>query len=456
MIQLYNTLKRKKEIFYPMDEKCAKIYACGPTVYFYAHIGNLRTYIFEDILKRTLLYNGYDVDHVMNITDVGHLTDDEDSGEDKMELGAKRDGVSAWEIAEKYTNAFKKDLKELNIISPSRWIKATDTIEEQISLIKKMEEKGYAYVIEDGVYFNTSKIKDYGKLADLQNVDLEPGSRVEPVPGKINPADFALWKLTPKDQKRQMEWDSPWGRGFPGWHTECVVMCVKTLGIPIDIHCGGVDHIPVHHTNEIAQAEAVYNRELSRFWMHGEFMNLKNEKISKSKGRIITIEELKENTFSPLDYRYFCLTTHYRKKMEFSYPSLRGARAGLQSLRNKVREIRSETDVKANEAYRREFLECINDDLNIPKSLAVVWKMLRSNLSNEEKYATIISFDRVLGLNIDKEDIVIPYRIKIMADERERLRKEERFEEADNIRKEAEKLGYLIEDTSRGVNIKKI
>ncbi len=456
MIQLYNTLKRKKEVFYPLDEKCAKIYACGPTVYFYAHIGNLRTYIFEDILKRTILYNGYDVDHVMNITDVGHLTDDGDTGEDKMEKGAKREGKTAWEVAEKYTKAFKKDLKELNVVSPNTWIKATETIEEQISLIQKMEKEGYAYVIKDGVYFDTSKISDYGKLAELQNVDQEEGARVEPVPGKKNPKDFALWKLTPKGVKRQMEWESPWGKGFPGWHTECVVMCVKTLGIPVDIHCGGVDHIPVHHTNEMAQAQAVYNQELSRFWMHGEFMNLKEDKMSKSKGKIITVEKLKEESFSPLDYRYFCLTTHYRKKMQFSYPALRGARAGLESIKNKVREIRCETKVPANDIYRREFLECINDDLNIPKALAVTWKMLRSNLSNEEKYATILSFDRVLGLRLDKEKETIPYKIKTRVDERERLRKEGKFDEADKIRKEIEELGYHIEDTPKGINIKRI
>ncbi len=457
MLKLYNTLKRKKEIFYPQDEKCARIYACGPTVYFYSHIGNMRTYISEDVLRRTILYNGYDVKHIMNITDVGHLTSDEDEGEDKMEVGAKRDGITAWDVAKKYTAAFKNDLKELNIIKPTAWIKATDTIKEQISFIERLENKGYVYTTDDGVYFDTSKVSDYGKMANLANVDQEPGARVEPVPGKKNPEDFALWKFSPKGKKRDMEWDSPWGKGFPGWHTECVVMCINSLGIPIDIHCGGIDHVPVHHTNEMAQAEALYNQDMARFWFHSEFVDIKSKKLSKSKGNIITVESLKEEMFSPLDYRYLCLSAHYRTKINFSSSAMRTAKSAMESLKSKVKEIRCETTARANEAYRREFLENINDDLNTPKALATTWKLLRSDLGKEEKYATLLSFDRVLGLRLDKEEEEkIPYSIKNLAKERERLRKERKFEEADKIRKEAEEKGYKIEDSSQGTRIKKI
>ncbi len=457
MIKFYNTLKKEKEDFYPIDGETAKIYVCGPTVYFYAHIGNMRTYLFEDVLKRTILYNGYKVKQVMNITDVGHLTSDEDTGEDKMEKGAKREGKSAWQIAETYTKAFKEDIKSLNILDPEIWIKATDTIEEQISLIKTLEEKGYAYTIKDGVYFDTSKLYTYGKLANLQNVDLRPGARVEQVSGKKNISDFALWKLTPEGTSRQMEWDSPWGKGFPGWHTECVVMSVETLGIPFDIHCGGVDHIPVHHTNEIAQAEAAYEKQMARFWMHGEFINLAGEKMSKSEGNIITVKALKDEGFSPLDYRYLCLGAHYRSKMNFSFEALGGAKAGLRSLKEKAKDIRCETLLKPQNRFVEEFLSSINDDLDTPRALAITWKMIRSDMSSEEKYATLLSFDKILGLDLHvEEEEKIPYKIKRMVEEREERRKEKNFDEADKIREEIEKAGYRAEDTPKGVKIKKI
>ncbi len=455
MITLYNTLKRKKDILRPIEPGLIKMYTCGPTVYFYAHIGNLRTYLFEDILKRTLIYNGYKIKHVMNITDVGHLTSDQDTGEDKIEKGSKREGLSAYEIAEKYTEAFKLDIKKLNIIDPNVWMKATDTIQEQIDFIKKLEERGYTYVIEDGVYFNTFKIKDYGKLANLKNVDLLPGARVEMVRGKKNITDFALWKLTPEGENRQMEWDSPWGKGTPGWHTECIVMAEKSLGIPFDIHCGGIDHIPVHHTNEIAQSEAMYNSDMANIWMHGEFMNINGEKMAKSQSNILTLEYIKEQGFHPLVYRYFVLGAHYRTNMNFSLSALQGAKTGLKSLINKVRELSGEKG-EVNSKYKEEFLSCINDDLNTPQALAVTWKMLRSNISNKDKYATLLSFDEVFGLGFDKilkEDI--PEDIKQLAKERETYRKRNNFEKADHVRKEIEEKGYNIEDTPSGVKIKK-
>ena len=283
MIKLYNTLTRKIEEFRPINKDLVTIYTCGPTVYWYAHIGNLRTYIFEDVLKRVLRYNGYRIKHVMNITDVGHLTSDQDSGEDKMEKGAKREQKTVWEVAQFYTDAFKKDLALLGIEEPDVWIKATDTIPQQLDLIKKLEKKGFTYVIADGVYFDTAKLPEYGRLWP-NKMDIQAGSRVEMVAGKKNATDFALWKLTPAGVKRQMEWDSPWGKGFPGWHTECVVMSTGELGVPFDIHCGGIDHILIHHTNEIAQAEAAFGQAMCNYWMHGEFLNLAGEKIAKSSG----------------------------------------------------------------------------------------------------------------------------------------------------------------------------
>jgi len=310
MLKLFNTLSQKKEIFKPLKDKKVGLYTCGPTVYWFAHIGNLRTYIFEDFLKGVLEYNGYKLKHVMNITDVGHLTSDADSGEDKMEKGARREKKTVWEIAKFYTRVFKKDLKLLNIKKPDIWVKATDTIKDQIKLIQILEKKGFTYKIADGIYFNSSKLKKYGRLWGQKERKIKPGARIEMVPGKKHPTDFALWKFTPHGVKRQMEWDSPWGRGFPGWHTECVVMSIKALGIPFDIHCGGVDHILIHHTNEIAQAEAAYQKLMANYWLHGEFMTVEGKKMAKSEGNIFIIDDLIKKGFNPISYRYMCLGAH--------------------------------------------------------------------------------------------------------------------------------------------------
>ncbi|MCG2690006.1 cysteine--tRNA ligase, partial [Candidatus Parcubacteria bacterium] len=334
-LKLFNTLTRQKENFKPLDKKGQEVglYTCGPTVYNFAHIGNLRSYLFEDVLKRVLLYNGFKVKHIMNITDVGHLTSDADTGEDKLEKGAKRENKSVWEIAGFYTKTFKKDLELLNIKEPSKWIKATDTIKEQIALIALLESKGYTYSIGDGVYFDTSKLKNYGVLwGNEKEVALEAGKRIEMVKGKKNPTDFALWKLSPKNEKRQMEWLSPWGVGFPGWHTECVVMAQKELGSPFDIHCGGIDHIQVHHTNEIAQSQGTFGNNLANFWLHGEFLDLKGQKMAKSTGGFITLTTLIEKGFNPLAYRYLCLQAHYRTKLNFSFEALTSAQNGLNNL----------------------------------------------------------------------------------------------------------------------------
>ena len=462
MLKLYNTLSRKKEIFKPLRDKQVGLYTCGPTVYWYAHIGNLRTYIFEDILKRVLEYNGYKIKHVMNITDVGHLTSDADTGEDKIEKGAKREKKTVWEIAQFYTKAFKKDIKQLNIKPPDIWVKATDTIKDQINLIKILEKKGFTYVIEDGVYFDTSKLKSYGRLWAKKKKKLKAGARVEMVPGKRNSTDFALWKFSPKGVKRQMEWKSPWGIGFPGWHTECVVMGVKNLGIPFDIHCGGIDHIEIHHTNEIAQAEAAYGKLLARYWLHGEFLVLKKGKMAKSKGNIITLKDLIQKGFDPLAYRYLCLNAHYRSKLFFSWEALRGAQNSLENLYEKIREIRenySSNSISRNlssvRTYSKKFLNLINDDLNIPQALALMWKLIKDKkVPSSEKYKLLLDFDKIFGLNIEKiKKIKIPKKIKELVEQREKYRKEHYFKKADEIRKKIEGLGYRVEDTERGPRI---
>jgi cysteinyl-tRNA synthetase len=464
MLKLYNTLTRKKEVFRPLKDKKVGLYACGPTVYWFAHIGNLRTYIFEDILKRVLEYNGFKVKHVMNITDVGHLTSEADTGEDKIELGAKREKKTAWEIAEFYTKAFKNDLKLLNIEEPDVWVKATETIEDQIKLIKVLEKRGFTYKISDGIYFDTSKLKSYGRLWP-KKMELKAGARIEMVEGKKNPTDFALWKFTPPGVKRQMEWDSPWGRGFPGWHTECVVMSIKELGVPFDIHCGGVDHILIHHTNEIAQAEAAFGKILANFWLHGEFLVLGKEKMAKSKGKIFTLNELIEKGFNPLAYRYFCLGTHYRKKLQFSWQALKASQNALNTLYQKIIEIQSKNIItfqRPSKSYylnlQEKFLEYINNDLNMPKALALMWDVVKNKkLNTKDKKELLLDFDKVFGLDLAKiKKPKIPEEIKNLVEVREEYRKKGDFESADEIRKKIKEMGYWIEDTKEGPKIKKL
>ncbi len=459
MLKVYNTLTRNKEVFKPIKKNQVSFYACGPTVYWYAHIGNLRAYIFEDILRRTLEYNNYKVKHIINITDVGHLTSDGDTGEDKMEKGAKREKKTAWDIADYYTKAFKKDLEKLNIKNPTSWAKATDYIKEQVNLIKELEKKGYTYVISDGVYFDTSKLENYGELWGSKKVDLKAGARIEMVKGKKHTSDFALWKFSPKNSKRDMEWDSPWGKGFPGWHTECVAMSLKKLGIPFDIHCGGTDHIQVHHTNEIAQSKALYNKNLARYWMHGEFLNLKDGKMSKSKGKILTINSLVEKGFNPLSYRYLCLTAHYRSHLLFSWESIQSAQNSLNSLYEKIAEIKknkNKYNPKKEKEYLEKFKSFINDDLNTPQALSLLWKLIKEKkISNSQKYDIILEFDKVLGLNLKKtKEIKIPKEVKDLIKERESHRKKKNWKKSDEIRDKIEELGYIIEDKKEGVKIK--
>lgn len=455
----------------PLREGEIGLYTCGPTVYNFAHIGNLRTYIFEDILKRTLAYNGYKVKHVMNITDVGHLTGDMDMGEDKMEKGAEREGKTAWEIAEFYTESFKKDLHALNIIEPDVWCKATDSISEQIDLIKKLEEKGYTYKTSDGVYFDTSKFPDYNKLSHLNLDTLREGARVEKNDEKKNPTDFALWKFSPNNTKRQMEWPSPWGVGFPGWHVECSAMSAKFLGEQLDIHCGGIDHVNVHHTNEIAQSEAATGKKFFNFWIHGAFLNIVGgKKMAKSEDNFLTLDNaFTKKGIDPLVYRFACLGTHYRKPMEYSEEAMQNAENGLQHLYNQLGELKIKNEKLRiiNIEFKEKFIKAINDDLNTAQALAVMQELLKSKLSNEEKQVTIFDFDKVLGLglenlrinvftemNIDADvNIMIPPTIREMIDNRRKARINMEWKESDKLREEIEKLGFIVEDTNDGQRV---
>jgi len=455
MLKLYNTLTRKKENFKPIKSTVGW-YSCGPTIYSYQHIGNMRAYIFNDILKRVLLYNKFKIKHVMNYTDVGHLTSDEDTGEDKVEKAAKKEGKTAKQVTNYYAKVFEKDIKKLNIIKPDIICKATEHIKEQIELIKILEKKGFTYKTSDGIYFNTSKLKDYGKLAKLNVEELQEGKRID-VKEKKNKTDFALWKFSEKPGVRQQEWKSPWGVGYPGWHLECSAMSSKCLGKQFDIHTGGKEHIPVHHTNEIAQSESAFGKKpWVKYWMHTEWLNYKGEKISKSKGGLYTISELEKKGFNPLDFRYLNLTTHYKKGLNFDLDSLKSARNSFERLKNIFLNLKKDSKGNINN-YKKKFLESINDDLNTSQALALLWNILRSNkLGGKEKYSLALEFDKVLGLdlkNTKKEKI--PKEITKLAEEREKYRKEKNWKKSDELRDKIKKKGYLMEDIEKGYNIKK-
>lgn len=469
MLKLFNTLTRSKEDFIPIDGKNVLMYSCGPTVYNFQHIGNLRTFFFEDILFRVLKYNDYNVRYVMNITDVGHLVSDQDVGEDKMEKSAKQLGKSVWEIADYYTEIFKRDISLMNIFPPDVYSKATDFIQEQIDLIKCLEAKGYTYQTSDGIYFDTSKFPDYGKLAKLDISGLKEGSRIEFSQEKRNITDFALWKFSPENEQRQMEWDSPWGRGFPGWHIECSAMSKALLGNHFDIHCGGIDHIPIHHTNEIAQSEACNGEKFVNYWLHGEFLDMGNEKMSKSSGKFITLQTLMDKGYSPMHYRYFLLMAHYKKKLKFTYEALDAAKSGYNNLSGKILNLRknppSEKTLPVSERmknFENRFLDRINDDLNMPEAMSVLWDMLKDeDLNQDEKYFLALDFDRVFGLGLEnlRSDIneeVIPEDIQILIEKRKEAKKNKDFKSADEIRNSIREKGYDILDTKDGTQIKKL
>ena len=437
------------------------MYACGPTVYNYPHIGNLRTFIFEDVLKRVLEYNNYKVNHVMNITDVGHLTNDRDMGEDKIEKEAKKEGKTAWQIADFYTKAFKKDIENLNIEYPATFCKATDNIKEQIELIEILEKKGFSYKTTDGIYFDTSKSGDYAKLSGQNLEELKEGARVEINEEKKNPTDFALWKFSPKNSKREMEWPSPWGVGFPGWHIECSAMSMKYLGDHFDIHCGGIDSVNIHHTNEIAQSEAVTGKKpWVNFWLHGAHLGMTGqEKMAKSSGNFLTLENsFIEKNINPLVFRFATFMTHYRKQMEWNYDVLAGAKNGFDNLMEKISRLGSKKG-KVLTSWKDKFLIAVNDDLNMPQALAVLNDLLKSDDMPADKLATILDFDKVFGLNFNqakKDGTKIPEEVKKLVSERETVRKNKDWKKSDELRDEIRGLGFEVKDTTEGQEIRKI
>jgi cysteinyl-tRNA synthetase len=459
-MKLYNTLSRSVEEFKPLNPPKVGMYTCGPTVYDYAHIGNFRTYTTADLLLRTLKFNNYDVDYVMNITDVGHLTGDNsgdaDTGEDRMEKSAKREGKSAWDIAKFYTDAFLKDYERLHLTPPNVLAKATEHIKEQIELVQTLEKKGFTYKTSDGIYFDTSKFPDYGKLSNLDQI--KEGARVEVNPEKKDPRDFALWKFSPENEKRQMEWDSPWGKGFPGWHIECSAMSMKYLGESFDIHVGGIDLSSTHHPNEIAQSEAATGKPFVQFWVHGAFMLVDGKRMSKSLGNNYKVEDIVRNGYSPLSLRYVYMQTHYRQEMNFTWDGIKAADHALQ----RISDIASTWDKPhgACVEHEKKFAQAIADDLNIPQALAVLWEVIRSDYPSAAKAATVQKFDEVFGFGLSQgqrlvNNDTIPDEIQKLVKQREHFRKNKQFDEADNLRTKIKKMGYDINDAEKGTVVRK-
>ncbi len=458
-MKVYNTLTREKEVFVPVEPGRVKIYTCGPTVYWFAHLGNFRAYIFADTLRRVFEYLGFEVIHVMNITDVGHLTTDDDLGEDKLEKGARREGKTPEEVARFYEQAFFKDAEMLNILRPHIVCRATEHISDMIELIKRIEANGFAYRTSVGLIFDSSMYPDYWRLGRLNLKEQRAGARVQVDLERRSPWDFALWITN--QPKHLMQWDSPWGRGFPGWHIECSAMSIKYLGEEFDIHTGGIDHIPVHHTNERAQNFAATKKEVVRYWMHNAFLKMGEARMGKSEGNIITLTELKEQGFEPLAFRYLCHTAHYRTPLNFTDEAIKAAQNGLTGLREMGRNAQKwgkRGDGEWIEKAKEEFKTAIEDDLNIPQALSVVWNLVREGNKRKDRRAweLLLDFDRVLGLSLGElEKSEIPLEVQILAEKRERARKAKNWEEADRLREEIIKLGYIIEDTREGWRVKK-
>jgi len=476
MVNLYlnNSLTRKKEKFEPIDPPNVRLYTCGPTVYYYPQIGNWRTFVFEDILRRVLEYSGYKVTHVMNVTDVGHLTGDNigdaDLGEDRMENAAKKEGKTAWDIAEFYIKDFIESRNKLHILAPHFFVRATDHIKEQIDLIKRLEENGLTYKTKMGVYFDVSEFKDYGKLSAQKLIDKRKLTREELKEDseKKNSVDFALWKFSKPEEKRHMEWDSPWGRGFPGWHIECSAMSMRYLGESFDIHTGGVDHIAIHHTNEIAQSEGATGKPFVKYWLHGEFLKVDGGRMGKSLGNAYTLHDVEERGYETLALRYLFLTAHYKDTLNFTWEALKSAQIALDKLKEQVFAAKNQNRTSLSQEKRTKvdnyitrFIEAVNDDLNTPRALAIVWEAMKSNIPSEDKYDLAMSFDEVLGLKLQEVSEVsnvakVAKDIEKLLINREELRKAGKFEEADVVRKEIEKKGYSVEDSSAGPKLKKI
>ncbi len=455
MLKLYNTLTKKTEEFTPISKDHVGMYACGPTVYWFAHIGNMRAFLFADVLNRALGYNGFNVKLIMNITDVGHLTDDADEGEDKMMMAMRREGKTAYEIADFYTQAFFSDLTKLNIKPADQYPKATDHITEQIEMIQEIERNGFAYTTSDGVYFDTSKLSNYGVLSGQKAEEKQAGVRVD-MKAKKSATDFALWKFSPAEGKREMEWESPWGKGFPGWHIECSAMSKKYLGFPFDIHTGGVDHIAVHHENELAQSVGCCGVYESRFWMHSEFLTVDGGKMSKSLANVYTLQEIIDKGIDPLAFRYFVLGAHYRTKLNFTWDALEAAQNALHRLQDLVRDWDAPKIGCAE--YEEKFASAIDNDLNTPEALAVVWQMVEDpSLPTSGKAESLLKFDAVLGLGFDQfvgKRLEIPEAVRVLLTERDQARTSKDWKESDRLREEIERLGYLAEDSTEGTKVK--
>ena len=465
-VRLYDTMSRAVKEFVPIEEGKAGLYCCGPTVYNFAHIGNLRTFIFEDLLHRTLVKAGYSLTHVMNITDVGHLTGDGDDGEDKMEKSARDSGRSVWDIAEFYTKAFFDDEKDLNIIRPDIVCKATDHINDMIEIIKKLEEGGHTYISGGNVYFSIDTIDDYGKLAKLNLDDLKEGARIEVDSNKRNPKDFVLWFTNSKFKDQAMQWPSPWGTGYPGWHIECSAMSSRYLGSHFDIHCGGIDAIPVHHTNEIAQSEAAFGQKpWVNYWCHGEFLLNDKGKMSKSSGEFLTLSLLKEKGYDALDYRYFCLGGHYRSQLKFSFESLDQARSARQTLMRRLAECSTAKADGISEGARHyldAFYEAMFNDLKAPQALAALWSMMRdSDIPDGEKWLAALEMDSILGLSLEKaqekeEPQEADADALALVEQRSEAKKAKNYALADEIRARLASMGYKVVDTPKGATLEKL
>ena len=459
MLRFYNTLSRQKEEFKPINPKFVTMYSCGPTVYNYAHIGNLRTYIFMDLIRRTLKLSGYKIKGVMNITDVGHLMADSDDGEDKMAVAAKKQNKTPWEIAEYYSKIFFEDLQKLNIGKPEIIAKATEHIEDMISYVQNLESHGFSYETSDGIYFDIAKFPSYGCLSRANLEDQLAGARVEVNDEKRHPADFALWKKA--DPLHIMQWESPWGMGYPGWHIECSAMSQKYLGKTFDIHSGGVDHIPIHHENEIAQNEAITGEKSVNYWIHGEFMLVDNGKMSKSLGNTYTIAQLEEKGYSPLDFRFFCLNTHYRKKLNFTFDGLDAAKVSRERLMQALASHKASstpTNPDTIAKYKQDFHAAIEDDINVPLALGILFTAIKEPKS-KDIYELALYFDKEFGLSLDQlpaikeESVDVPEEVMALVEKRKEAKKNKDFALADSIRGEILALGYNVLDTREGVKV---
>ncbi|HVS79963.1 MAG TPA: cysteine--tRNA ligase [Candidatus Paceibacterota bacterium] len=454
-IRLFNTYSGTKEEFTPLSRGSVGMYHCGPTVYNYAHIGNLRAYVFADTIRRTFEFAGYKVKQVVNITDVGHLTSDADTGKDKIEERARTENKSASEIANFYTEAFFKNLKDLNVnTAGTLFPKASEHIKEQIDLIRRLEEKGFTYKTSDGIYFDTAKFKDYGKLGHVDLAGQVEGARVEINSEKRHPTDFALWKFSQPYEKRLQEWESPWGVGFPGWHIECSAMSMKYLGETFDIHTGGIDHIPVHHNNEIAQSVCATGKEFARYWMHSAFVQVRGEKMAKSKNNFLTLDGLAEEGVSPLAYRYWLLTSHYRTPVNFTDEAAENAGTTLEKLKRFIGKAKMGGAPLPE--WIAKFERLIGDDFDTPGAIALMWKLIRNRSEKEEdKRATVLEFDKVLGLGLAElpQKTVsqrVPKEVKDLLKKRESARAEKDFASSDSLRDEIARLGYRVMDTPDG------